>query len=81
MVYMSGSKSARYQAAIINRTNTCGGDKKSGLGYTGVGATKGSKSSTLWNRTVNTVWNIKCNLYITRNPTQRIGYRATLGAM
>ena len=32
MVYLSGSKSARNQASIVNRTNTCGGSaKKSGL--------------------------------------------------
>jgi len=31
MVYMSGAKAARNQASICNRTNTCGGMKKSGL--------------------------------------------------
>ena len=31
MVYMSGSRSARNQASIVNRTNTCGGNKKGGL--------------------------------------------------
>ena len=30
MVYMSGSKAARNQASIVNRTNTCGGNKKAG---------------------------------------------------
>jgi len=34
MVYMSGSRSARNQASIINRTNVCGGPKKSGLAPT-----------------------------------------------
>ncbi len=34
MVYMSGSKSARNQASIVNRTNTCGGIKKGGLAPT-----------------------------------------------
>ncbi len=28
---MSGSKSARYQNSIVNRTNTCGGMKKAGI--------------------------------------------------
>jgi hypothetical protein len=28
---MSGSKNARNQASIINRTNTCGGPKKAGI--------------------------------------------------
>ena len=28
---MSGSKSARYQSSIVNRTNTCGGMKKAGI--------------------------------------------------
>jgi hypothetical protein len=31
MVYMSGSRNARNQASIVNRTNTCGGMKKAGL--------------------------------------------------
>jgi hypothetical protein len=31
MVYMSGSRSARNQASIVNRTNVCGGNKKGGL--------------------------------------------------
>lgn len=34
MVYMSGSRAARNQASIINRTNTCGGEKKAGLAPT-----------------------------------------------
>jgi hypothetical protein len=78
---MSGSKMARSQTAIINRNNTCGGSKKAGLGYTGIGATKGSKSGTIWNRTINTVYNIKCNLKVNPHPTQRKGYKATLGSI
>ena len=31
MVYMGGSRNARNQASIVNRTNTCGGNKKGGL--------------------------------------------------
>jgi hypothetical protein len=31
MVLSNASKSARNQTSIINRTNTCGGSKKSGL--------------------------------------------------
>jgi len=31
MVYSSGSKMSRNQASIVNRTNVCGGPKKSGL--------------------------------------------------
>ena len=31
MVYSSGSKASRYQQSICNRTNTCGGNKKSGI--------------------------------------------------
>jgi len=30
MVYYSGSRSARNAASIVNRTNTCGGNKKAG---------------------------------------------------
>jgi hypothetical protein len=31
MVYNSGSKAARNQASIVNRSNVCGGPKKAGL--------------------------------------------------
>ena len=34
MVYYSGARSARNAASICNRTNTCGGAKKSGLAPT-----------------------------------------------
>ncbi len=34
MVYMSGSRSARNQASLVNRTNVCGGNKKGGLAPT-----------------------------------------------
>jgi len=34
MVYMSAGKSARNQASIVNRTNTCGGNKKAGIAPT-----------------------------------------------
>ena len=30
-VYMSGSRSARNQSSIVNRTNVCGGPKKAGI--------------------------------------------------
>ena len=81
MVYMSGSKAARNQTAIINRGNTCGGVKKSGLGYSGIGPTKGSKSGTMYFRTVNTVYGLKCGQNATNNPVQQTGYRATLVPM
>ena len=31
MVYMSGSRNARNQASIVNRTNVGGGNKKAGI--------------------------------------------------
>ena len=34
MVYMSGSRAARNQASLVNRTNVCGGNKKGGLAPT-----------------------------------------------
>jgi hypothetical protein len=74
---MSGSKSARNQSAIINRSNTCGGIKKSGLGHSGVGPTTGNKPSTYY-RTVNTVWNIQCNPISSVIQTQVYGYRARI---
>jgi hypothetical protein len=74
MVYMSGSKSARNQASIINRTNTCGGSKKAGT-EPRVGwflpsqpfLLRAPQSVPLFcipNRTIQ---------------TQKVGYRATIG--
>jgi hypothetical protein len=74
MVYMSGSKSARNQSSIVNRTNTCGGMKKAGLAprvgwYMQsnpmlVGAPQTIPLFCVANRTVQ---------------TQKTGYRATIG--
>ena len=75
MVYLSGSKSARNQASIVNRTNTCGGGaKKAGLaprvGWfmqnnpSLVGAPQTLPLICVPNTTVQ---------------TQRTGYRATIG--
>ena len=76
MVYMSGSKSARNQASLVNRTNVCGGPKKAGIvsrqGFfmqSNVGLRRGPQSLPLVcipNRTVQ---------------TQKYGYKATLGPM
>ena len=74
MVYMSGSKSARNQASIVNRTNTCGGSKKAGLAprvgwyLTSntmlIGAPQSVPRFCIPNRTIQ---------------TQKYGYRATHG--
>uniref|UniRef100_A0A6C0IET0 Uncharacterized protein n=1 Tax=viral metagenome TaxID=1070528 RepID=A0A6C0IET0_9ZZZZ len=74
MVYMSGSKSARNAASIVNRTNTCGGNKKSGLAPTVgwfmssnpmlIGAPQTIPRFCIPNRTIQ---------------TQKYGYRATHG--
>jgi hypothetical protein len=73
---MSGSKSARNQASIVNRTNVCGGVKKAGIAPT-VG----------WFLTSN----VRLTGAVHSNPrfcipsvspviqTQRYGYKATLG--
>jgi hypothetical protein len=71
---MSGSKSARNQSSIVNRTNTCGGMKKAGLAprvgwYMQsnpmlVGAPQTVPLFCIPNRTVQ---------------TQKTGYRATIG--
>ena len=70
MVYMGGSKSARHQASIINRGNTCGGIKKAGLSYTGVGQTKGGGNGVLYTRGINTMYGVICGQNATKNPTQ-----------
>jgi hypothetical protein len=74
MVYMSGSRSARNQASIVNRTNVCGGPKKAGIaprvGWfmdSNPGLRRAPQSLPLVcvpNRTIQ---------------TQKYGYRATIG--
>jgi len=75
MVYMSGSKSARNQSSIINRTNVCGGNKKGGLAPS-IGYFMSSNPNLI--RGTNTQFGLTCvpNLTI---QTQQYGYRATHG--
>ena len=74
MVYMSGSRNARNQASIVNRTNICGGPKKAGIAprvgwylSSNVNLTRAPQKLPL-----------KC-VPNTTVQTQRTGYRATLG--
>lgn len=57
MVYMSGSRSARNQASIVNRTNVCGGNKKGGLAPT-IGAFVSSNPNLI--RGTNTQFGLVC---------------------
>ena len=71
---MSGSKASRNQSSIVNRTNTCGGNKKAGTAprvgwYLSsnpmlIGAPQSVPLFCIPNRTVQ---------------TQKTGYRATIG--
>ena len=71
---MSGSKRARNQASIVNRTNTCGGNKKQGtaprIGWflssnpMLIGAPQSNPRVCMPNFTIQ---------------TQKYGYRATIG--
>jgi len=72
---MSGSKSARYSSSISNRTNTCGGVKKGGL-VSRIGYYLSSNRNLIG--ATNTQHGLKC-VPSTAIPTQRYGYRATLG--
>jgi len=54
---MSGSRSARNQASIINRTNICGGNKKSGLAPT-IGTFISSNPNLI--RATNTQYGLVC---------------------
>ena len=78
---MSGAKAARNQASIINRAN-CGGVKKGGLSPS-VGNFLSSNVNLIGAR--NTQWvggkPPTCNPLVARHPTQRYGYKATLGMM
>jgi hypothetical protein len=66
MVYMSGGRAARNQASIVNRTNTCGGEKKSGLAPT-VGVFLSSNPNLI--RATNTQYGLVCRGNFT-NPSQ-----------
>lgn len=75
MVYMSGSRSARNQASIVNRTNVCGGPKKGGLAPQ-VGYFISSNPSLIG--ATNTQFGLLCIPNRTVQ-TQKYGYRATIG--
>jgi hypothetical protein len=74
MVYMSGSKASRNQASIVNRTNTCGGNKKAGLA-----PRVGWYLSSNVNFVGATQTIPKICVPSTTIQTQRYGYRATIG--
>jgi hypothetical protein len=75
MVYFSGSKSARNAASIVNRTNTCGGNKKGGLAPS-VGWYLSSNPNLIG--ATNTQYGLICRPNLTIQ-TQSYGYRATHG--
>jgi hypothetical protein len=75
MVYFSGSKSARNAASIVNRTNTCGGNKKGGLAPS-VGVFMSSNPNLIG--ATNTQYGLVCRPNLTIQ-TQSYGYRATHG--
>ena len=75
MVYMSGSRAARNQASIVNRTNVCGANKKGGLAPT-VGVFMSSNPSL--RGATNTQFGLFCKPNTTIQ-TQSYGYRATIG--
>jgi len=83
MVLSNGTKSARYQQSIVNRTNTCGGIKKAGIAPT-VGHFLTSNPNLLRAITRGPKF-LDCKLipgYIsTTISTQHRGYRATLGGV
>jgi hypothetical protein len=71
---MSGSKAARNQASIVNRTNICGGMKKAGLAPS-VGWYM--QSNPMLVRAPMTL-PLVCRPNRTKQ-TQKYGYRATIG--
>lgn len=75
MVLSNGTKSARYQTSICNRTNVCGGVKKAGLAPS-IGWFLDSNVHRIG--AVNTLYGLKC-VASTTIQTQKYGYRATLG--
>ena len=75
MVYMSGSKAARNSASIVNRTNTCGGNKKGGL-TPRIGFFMSSNPKMIG--ATNTQFGLKCVPNHTVQ-TQKYGYHASHG--
>ena len=75
---MSGSRASRNQSSIINRTNTCGGVKKSGLSK-GIANHYNTNSGLLYKRGVNTQLGLKCGFPFSSFPTQirRGSYQAS----
>jgi len=74
MPYMSGSRNARNQSSIVNRTNVCGGNKKAGTAPS-VGWFMSSQPILIRAPQTNPVFCIP-NLTV---QTQKTGYRATIG--
>jgi len=74
MPYMSGSRNARNQSSIVNRTNVCGGNKKAGTAPS-VGWFMSSQPILIRAPQNNPVFCIP-NLTV---QTQKTGYRATIG--
>ena len=72
---MSGSKAARNQASIVNRTNVCGGPKKGGLAPS-IGWNLSSNPNLIG--ATNTMFGLRCIPNRTIQ-TQSYGYRATHG--
>jgi hypothetical protein len=72
---MSGSRNSRNAASIVNRTNTCGGNKKGGLAPS-IGWYLSSKPNLIG--ATNTQYGLICIPNRTIQ-TQSYGYRATIG--
>jgi len=79
---MNGPKSVRCQSSLVNRTNNCGGVKKGGLAPS-IGNFLSSNPQLRGARNTQWVGGLPpiCNPRAAGHPTQRIGYRATLGSM
>jgi hypothetical protein len=76
MVLSNGSKSARLQQSISNRTNVCGGPKKAGIAPR-VGFFLSNNPSL-----IGAVQSVPKTCVISKTiQTQQYGYRATLGGV
>jgi hypothetical protein len=75
MVLMNGSKAARNQASIVNRTNICGGVKKGGLASR-IGVLSANLQA--YNNATNTQFGLVCKGNFS-NPSQSTYRRAVRG--
>jgi hypothetical protein len=77
MVLLNAGKAARNQGKTVNRTNTCGGMKKAGIGK-GIGTSRSAVIMGVMRRSTQSVPKSCSDVFISKVvQTQKYGYHAT----